>query len=614
MARERNFSAFLSHIVGAFGYLYRIRSSRWSAKAALVAVILVTVVLFQNCQEQPYSLRLTQQSVAQLSQSKKTIDDLSMAVGKLVDPLNILFLIDNSYTMSQSQLDLKNAISSLAKPISDMSSRVFITSIDLHLNFIDQFSDPSTGQLLTSSYGNFPSGTKLKIEKTRFYHLPVIPLAISASSTASQKATFEDAITNRIASLGLSGSSTETGMTKLLSIMQIPNSIPWFKSGDRAAIIVITDEDDHSAENPTMLNALWTKASSLAHIERFYSGFEHYKINGYGAQVEVSYVVDLDGVPVSKTKKMIVPPSRVFKAPLDAHERQVCDNTPLTDADWRNLLKFTSEYRSIALMGCSLISLPLRVIQHYADSLDNCPIQTNSLKQFFTRQIGNQSPITIEPVASGLSSYAVQWDGTLGYIFDLDSAIEEHKYHCQTTGRVVPDGPQQTSRAVQEDLEAKLGMKWESSDKKTFVRKALKQRLDALFGADGYHVLMFVMSADCTPGRGQTVGTEWARLAMDLGPQNATLSPICRPADFGPYLSDLAQKTQKLPIRVLSLAGLTANKYQRILKVTQNHKNVKTELSATDYTFNSATQQITISSTKTLEIDDTLEIQAEIAK
>lgn len=176
-------------------------------------------------------------------------------------PYKILMIIDNSYTMTKTQQKLSQVISSLVTSFAgkDLEIKV-ITTTDFagyfnnsvvydykSTTYVDDFFSSNTGSPLSAEFVRAqPDNFYYSMKRTFGTNSGTIYKFSSSSSSAIINATIAQ-MKQKIALIGTGGSDQEQAFCpfarEFLSKIQKDN---FFNSGDRAGVIVVSDEDDSS--------------------------------------------------------------------------------------------------------------------------------------------------------------------------------------------------------------------------------------------------------------------------------------------------------------------------------------------------------------------------------
>lgn len=210
---------------------------------------IATTLVFQNCSKVNYDER-SGQKVAPNGNVNRTIS-INPTFNTENSDMKVLFIVDDSYTMSQSQTRLSNAVDSLMNPLfgRDVEFKVVSTSgipsneVDYQIDrkyYNDKGLELSAAEA-SSSQNYFIDNTISNRVNDR--HPKIASLKnYTQSQFNSTKAKVKTAILN----VGVNGSDTEEGFCPAVRQLFDTSSTSFFKKGDKAAIIFLTDEDDSS--------------------------------------------------------------------------------------------------------------------------------------------------------------------------------------------------------------------------------------------------------------------------------------------------------------------------------------------------------------------------------
>ncbi|MBC7753528.1 MAG: hypothetical protein H7Z71_04770 [Moraxellaceae bacterium] len=222
----------------------------------LLSAIASTLV-FQNCSKVNYD-ELSDKKVKTTGQVNRVIN-LNPTFNSENSAMKVLFIVDDSYTMSQSQTRLSNAVDSLVNPLfgRDVEFKVVSTSgipsneIDYEINrkyFDNNGTEISATQIsLTPNYIIDNQITN----RTTDRHPRISSLK---NFTTLQFNGVKTKIKTAILNVGVNGSDTEEGFCPAVRQLFDTSASSFFKKGDKAAIIFLTDEDDSSSFSTCVSN------------------------------------------------------------------------------------------------------------------------------------------------------------------------------------------------------------------------------------------------------------------------------------------------------------------------------------------------------------------------
>jgi hypothetical protein len=209
-----------------------------------------TTLVFQNCSKVNYNE--LHDPKANPSGNVDRIISLNPTFNTENSDMKVLFIVDDSYTMSQSQSRLSNAIDSLINPLfgRDVEFKIVSTS-GIPSNEIDYKIDrkyyDNNGTEITSTQAASTNNYMIENSITNRATDRHVKLASLKNHTQSQFNAIKAKVKAAILDVGVNGSDTEEGFCPAVRQLFDSASTSFFKKGDKAAIIFLTDEDDSSA-------------------------------------------------------------------------------------------------------------------------------------------------------------------------------------------------------------------------------------------------------------------------------------------------------------------------------------------------------------------------------
>lgn len=203
---------------------------------SLIGLVLIAAVIvassFQNCAKVNY--QTTANPVGAASVTKTAT--INPAFSPQNADLKVLFVVDDSYTMSQSQSRLSNALDSLLNPLQGRNVEFKIVSTSgIPDNLID-YSIQSTN--LSSTVVRNVVSNNVNNRHPQFKSL------VNYNST--QFNALKAQVKSAVLAVGTNGSDTEEGFCAAARQLFDNSTNRFFNPGDKAAIIFLTDEDDAS--------------------------------------------------------------------------------------------------------------------------------------------------------------------------------------------------------------------------------------------------------------------------------------------------------------------------------------------------------------------------------
>jgi hypothetical protein len=234
--------------------------------------VFLIVLSFQACQKD-YTLSVVEMPLPEKCKmgSCKT-GEINPEIDQHRPPTKVLFVVDNSLTMSLSQEYLGKGVDSLTKDLRGFDTDFFIYSTsDKHVVYNGREKDDKAvlnktpvrscswavqeGQSQISNSGagvctNNIAANYIQEEK----YLMDSDIAVSKNKVLKLKSEFNDDQFNQlnqdlsevIRSVGTDGDSNETGICTLVRSVYNDSGTSIFKRGDNAAMVVLSDENDFS--------------------------------------------------------------------------------------------------------------------------------------------------------------------------------------------------------------------------------------------------------------------------------------------------------------------------------------------------------------------------------
>jgi hypothetical protein len=240
----------------------------------LAAIFIASV--FQNCAKVNYQAKLAEPTTNIGKVVTKNIS-INPAFNPQSADMKILIVVDDSYTMSQSQTQLANALDSLLNPLQGRNVEFKIVSTSgIPDNQIDY--DISTTNL---------SATTIQNTITNSINGRHSPLRSLQSYNTTQFQTLKNQVKASILSVGTNGSNTEEGFCAAARQLFDNSANSFFKAGDKAAVIFLTDENDASSYSTCLSSYKQTTSNSQV---------VYYNYLQKRARITLEYQVDRDGI------------------------------------------------------------------------------------------------------------------------------------------------------------------------------------------------------------------------------------------------------------------------------------------------------------------------------
>ena len=248
-------------------------------KLSLVTIIIIAASfvasVFQNCAKVNYQALPTSKVGGVNTVTKQAT--INPSFNPQTADMKVLFVVDDSYTMSQSQTRLASAMDSLLNPLEGRNVDFKIVSTSgIPDNQIDY--DIQTTNISTTTIQN----TITNSINNRHGSLRSLQ-----NFNSAQFATLKNQIKAAVLAVGSNGSETEEGFCAAARQLFDQSSNRFFNPGDKAAVIFLTDEDDASA---------YSKCLSAYQQNTSTSQVVFYNYTQKRAKVSLEYQVDRDGL------------------------------------------------------------------------------------------------------------------------------------------------------------------------------------------------------------------------------------------------------------------------------------------------------------------------------
>ena len=525
----------------------------------LISAIASTVV-FQNCSKVNYNLP---DSAALKSSGKvNRVISLNSAFNNQNSDLKILIIVDDSYTMSQSQNRLSNAVDSLMNPLlgRNVEFKIVSTSgipsneIDYKIDkkYLNSGSNEITESqaLASTSY----SIEKIISNKVDSRHSKIASLK---EYTQVQFNTIKAKVKSAILNVGVNGSDAEEGLCPVVRQLFDTTTTSFFKKGDKAAIIFLTDEDDSSTFN-SCVSKYKEQVSNNPVI--YYNYLEQ------RARLKLEYQVTRDGLVtwLPATWAIGLPNGQYFNAGSTCNVSDVSiATTKITQKGYivRNVSECIYEAAQSTRYGADLGD-------------DGTNINKNLCNSNVIFQGINYSNLYSYVSATNLSAVA----GSCQKIIQPANTIAQTGIY---TSVIAAD----TASSNMQDL-----------------KSALITKSNELFGTGFIYASIIRKSTEsCALQTGQSYGRKYEDLAARL-PQNSVVESMCA-TDFSNVLSQISQFVVSQAEKSYVVTGLNTGEIILSVAVKRNSQLI----SLTNSQYEIVGNTITLTN-YTLLSGDTLEI------
>ncbi len=456
--------------------------------------------------------------VIDVSQLSKTI---LFTPEEKTEPMKIVFVIDNSNTMSANQLNLQKGIDSLMQNISDLNSEIYLLTTNssnsgLSTNALTSYDYSVNGKAITYSDAlKLPDGTAVTSTEYKNYAYFTKPIiTIDKTDSVAVK-------TEKLASLkskllvGTTGTSNEVGFSNLLKGLYSPTlnataaAQSAIKPGDSVLFIMITDEDEKPnlyslPQIETKTQKVYVRPPDYGHNLNYVSNYANYSF---------SIKQTNDGIASYET-------INIWRAP--SWDFSVSKSCP---QDFINQL--TTKFQIVHNIPASLF-----------DRYIGCSVETNinALSTFWF-------PTTVSEKQACDTLIANQ----------KDRIISNCKLSSVTEMIGGPSLINTTSPAV---TTFHLGGQFKTefalaeTDQKLYA-KAFKKILTQNF-ARSFYFAAIVNDGSCSLSADQSVGQMFLEVKKELT-DLATVIPICQPTQYAESLKNAAMMVKKTMIGTLTV-------------------------------------------------------------
>ncbi len=522
-----------------------------SSIALALTVIAAAFIGFQNCAEVRY-LRPDSGGIDKIlgdeGNPRRLLLTPTFTSKGLVSPVKILLVIDNSKSMTLNNRKLKDSVHTLLEPLKNIPVQLKIITTDALSQ--DRAAMESQGWSVAVS-GLSPKVSASSYLKNKFGILPHEVFAqgydvfyylnrVDLYDFLAEDPDFDakvETVKNRIMQISASGKGSDREQALCNTLLALYDQGPnrHFHPGDKAAIVILTDEDDGSRWH-TMDTTEWRRDcrnrytygsigdTSQPNVENI-----NYQLKTWNIKFEVAYERLNDGVAENKSAGdnggIPVSPSR-FPELIDADQsvRLECGNNELDSAlNYAKHLVGSSLTRNVQVKNCRIEPAWTALYEFGDSSEDRCG-----------------SPFAVKGSNGGTNSYQNMAD----YYRVAKSAILA-KGAC---ARQVSQGMKR--RGFSDFyIDGALDPAILGTDRLPLARhvpsiqKAIMNRSRELFGENGFYVSSIIHKTNqCVQGPSQSIGRSFMSLP-DQTPELAGrvfTSSICD-ADYRSSLSDLSR-------------------------------------------------------------------------
>ncbi len=488
-----------------------------------LAAIFITSV-FQNCAKVNYQAK----QVAPIANIGNVVTK-SIVINPAFNPqsadMKILIVVDDSYTMSQSQTQLANAMDSLLNPLQGRNVEFKIVSTSgIPDNQIDY--DIATTNV---------SPTVIQSTVTNSLNNRHTTLRSLQNYNSTQFQTLKNQVKASILSVGTNGSNSEEGFCAAARQLFDNSAHSFFNAGDKAAVIFLTDENDASSYSTCLSSYQQTTNNSQV---------VYYNYLQKRARITLEYKVDRDGIvswyPVT------------WGIPLPA-VNNFASSGNCSSADLNATLN------QISTLGYT--------VQH----VSTCVYET-AQANYYGADLGDNGSIPTKNLCTSSVTYNNQTYSNL-YSFVSAAGFSAVATTCtkQTVASNSVSAASQQTSVIESDVVAN-----QTQD----LRAALINKSNELFGTGFIFASLFRRSGEtCALQSGQSYGAKYEQLTTNLG-SNAVAESLCA-ASFSNILANVSTFIKNVANRSYVVTNMADD--ESIFSVSIRRNNVSTALSANQF-------------------------------
>jgi len=518
----------------------------------IVSGFLVSPV-FQNCAKVNYQTLdpVTKPTTENVKTRKVTVDP---TYNQIKSDMKVLFVVDDSFTMSQSQAHLANAVDSLLNPLQghNVEFKIVSTSgvpsneVDYTISnkyYSDQNIELSEAQLAGLS-GYFVD-KNVKVSTVNRHGL----LKLYRESTTSQFANLKAQIKAAIQAVGVNGSDIEEGLCATSRQIFDETASRFFKPGDKAAIVILTDENDTSA---------FAKCSTRYRQRVSAKPVVYYNYGQQRAKVTLEYQVVKDGV--NSWQPVVWGIGLSGARTINVGEK--CSPTDQADA----VNKITSQGFVVR-------------------NVSNCVYEV-VLASYYGSDLGDDGQTSDKNLCASTTYYNGR---SYANIYAMVNAIGLSAAPGSCGKQIIPSN--QLSEPIEYDSVIKSDVAAYSAQD---FKLAILNKANSIFGTSGYIVASLIRqsSETCALSNGQSYGVKYQELSTLLGPEKSAVQSLCN-ADFSSTLSRVSNfivnevsNSYVLPLQdgesVLSVTVIRGT--QRMKLTTSQYEAVKGAVTLLNFT------------------------------
>jgi hypothetical protein len=521
---------------------------------------IATTMIFQNCSKVNYDIQ-TNPNVKTNGKVERTAS-INPTFNTQNSDMKVLFVVDDSYTMSQSQTRLSTAIDSLINPLfgRNVEFKIVSTSgipnneVDYIINkkyfnvsqteITEAQAFSSQNYFIEKTVANRPDGRHTKMASLKNY-------------TQSQFNTIKNKVKQNILYVGVNGSDTEEGFCSAARQLFDDSSSGFFKQGDKAAIIFLTDEDDAST---------FTSCVSKYQERISNSPVVYYSYLEQRAKLRLEYQVTRDGISTW---------------------------IPVT---WAVGLPNGQYFSAAATCNMSDVSIATNIITQKGYNIRNVSDCTYEAVQStrYGADLGDDGSVPTKNLCTSLVTFQGATYTNL-YSFITASNLSAVAGSCQKT-------TQPANSIAQTGVYTSVIQSDSASTNMQDLRNALITKSQELFGSGFIYANIIRKSNEsCDLQSGQSYGQKYENLALQL-PQNSMVESMCA-TNFSNVLNQVSQFIVTSANNSYMVPGLTDGEVILAVSVKRNG-----QLIPLDYSQYEAVGSTITLTNYTLIQGDTLEV------
>ncbi|AGH94933.1 hypothetical protein [Pseudobdellovibrio exovorus] len=523
--------------------------------------LLVVSPMFQNCAKTNYDVFNNGLGGALGTSRKVTIDP---TYNQVKANLKVLFVVDDSYTMTQSQQQLANAVDSLLTPLKGHNvdlkivSTSGIPSNEVDYTIATKYLDESrntVSQSQAQSLSSYLIERSISNKNVRHNNLKLF-----RNSTDSQFGILKTQIRDALLAVGTSGSDTEEGLCATARQLFDESSSRFFQAGDKAAIVILTDEDD-SSNFASCMSRYIQRVSSQPVV--------YYSYGQQRARVSLEYQLSQDGV----TKWMPV-------------QWGVSLNGQNTITNGATCTQAHKDY------AVNRITSQGYIVRNVTD----CIYETVPVSYYGADLGDNGSNANLNLCSSQVTFNNVNYPN----LYDLVHAVGLSASPSSCSKQVLPGNV--ASSAIEFDSVIKSDISASSAQN---LISAIRNKSVELFGSSGFTVatLARFVGDSCALNAGQSYGTAYETLSVILGNNNSSTQSLCS-GNFSNTLSQVSTFMASEAASSYVVPGLLSTEKVNSVVILRNGQ--RQILSLSDYEAVGATITLT---NFTLQLGDVLEVE-----